>query len=156
MRAWQRTLERIDSAGIYPAHHLVTAGLNQPVCTIDGDEYLCFSANNYLGLSHENRIKRAGCEAIEHDGVGPGNSRVMGGSSKYVVELEREIASWTGFEDCITFPTGYMANLSVIRALLSSFFPDQNIGPSIVFPDQFSHGSLFDGCRNSGAKVVPF
>lgn len=156
MTTWQQTLERIDAGQLYPVHRTLQQGVNQPTCIVEGKEYLCFSANNYLGLSHHPAVKAAAFEAIEDDGVGPGSSRVMGGSSVIVERLERDIADWTGFEGCITFPTGYMANSSVFRALLSPFFPDQQHAASIVFPDQFSHGSIVDGCRASGARVVPF
>lgn len=156
MKAWQATIERIDQAGIYPEHRTVTQGINQPICLIDGKPYLTFASNNYLGLSYHPSVVAAAQETATTAGVGPGNSRVIGGTSKQVAELERAIAAWTGFEDCVVFPTGYMANVSVVRGLVSPLFPDQTIGDSIVFVDQLIHGSIVDGCRCAGAKVVPF
>lgn len=151
-------LGEVDRRGLYPSTRTVTQGLNEPECTINGKQCLSFCSNNYLSLTHHSQVKRGAIEAIQANGVGPGHSRLIGGTPDVVESLEVRIAEWTGFEDCLTFPTGYMANMSVFQAVLSPFFPNDPIRSEecVIFHDQNNHGSLFDGSRLTGAKIVLF
>jgi 7-keto-8-aminopelargonate synthetase-like enzyme len=103
-------------------------------------------------------VKRAGKAAIDRFGLGPGGSRILSGNIAVITELEEEIAKLTGTEDCLTFPTGYMANVTVFQALMDSFIRDMPCRPSdsVIFLDEFNHGSIFDGCRLCRAETVRF
>ena len=111
-------LEHIDSQGLYPQFHAISAGINEPISVIDDKEYLNFCANNYLGLTQHPKVKEAAQNAIEKYGVGPGGSPVISGLTDITQNLERRISVLTMTEDCLTFPTGYMANLAVFTALM--------------------------------------
>jgi 8-amino-7-oxononanoate synthase len=143
---------------LYPDYHRIDGGVNEPECTVDGRPYVSFCANNYLSLSEHPRVKRAAQEAIERYGLGPGGSRIISGNVDVIEMLERRIAQLTGMEDCLTFPTGYMANIAVFKALMEPFFgslpyPRQ---ASAIFVDEYDHGSIMDGCKLSSAKTVTF
>ena len=51
-------------AGLRDELPVITGGVNEPVCTVEGEEYLMFCANNYLSLSEDRRIKDAAINAI--------------------------------------------------------------------------------------------
>jgi len=151
-------LDGFDRHGLYPDVGTITGGVNEPVCRMNGIEHLMFGANDYLGLSQHPRVKAAANRAIEAYGTGPGASRLVAGNLDVIEELERRIAALTGTEDCLTFPTGYMANASVLRALMDPFLDREprSSRESIIFLDVHSHGSVFDGASGCEAKKVLF
>lgn len=151
-------LNFLDKEGLYPDFYAISKGLNRPEVRIDGKTYLMFAANNYLSLSEDADVIAAGQRALAKYGVGPGGSRVISGDADIIRDLEAAIADLTGTEDCLTFPTGYMANLAVFQALMDPLFFDMpaKSSDSVIFSDQFNHGSIIDGCRLSKAKKVVF
>ncbi len=153
-----RLVDFLKDYGTYPPFFEVQQGVNEPECVIDGRPYIMFAANNYLSLSGHPAVKEAAIRAIERYGVGPGGSRVMSGNVEVIVELERRIAAMVGKEDCLTFPTGYMANVTVFQALMGSYLGrlPYETKESVIFIDELIHGSALDGCRLSPAKTVTF
>lgn len=160
MHGIKRALEYLDSKCWYPpsTFRVITKGVNEPECVVDGKKYLMFCSNDYLSLSQHPAVKKAGKAAIDRFGLGPGGSRAMSGNISIITELEEEIARLTGTEDCLTFPTGYMANVTVFQALMDSFIRDVPCRPgeSVIFLDESNHGSIFDGCRLCRAETVRF
>lgn len=152
------TLKFLDDEGLYPEFHAIESGVNEAECVVDGKKYLMFCSNNYLSLSENLEVKKAAQEAIEKYGVGPGGSRVISGDVTIIRELEKAIADLVGKEDCLTFPTGYMANVAVFQALMDPLFHGMpaKSSDSVIFSDEYNHGSIVDGCRLSRAKKVVF
>jgi glycine C-acetyltransferase len=116
--------------------------------TIAGRRLLNFCANNYLGLANHPRIRAAAQSAIDAYGVGPGAVRTIAGTTTLHVELEERLAAFKHAEACITFQSGFTANLATIPALVG---PDD-----IIFSDELNHASIIDACRLSRAKVVRY
>lgn len=151
-------IELMKEKGIYPDFTTITDGVNEPECQIGGETYLQFCANNYLSLTEDSRLKEAAKAAIDKYGTGPGGSRVIAGNIDILEELERRIAHMTGTEDCLTLPTGYMANVSVLKALLDPFFfgmPNRK-DSSAIFIDEYNHGSVQDGCEMTSALKITY
>lgn len=116
--------------------------------TIDGRRLLNFCANNYLGLANHPRLRQAAIDAIHNFGVGPGAVRPIAGTTSLHVELEQRLAAFKKAEACITFQSGFMANLAVLPAL---------VGPEdLIFSDELNHASIIDACRLSRARVVRY
>jgi 8-amino-7-oxononanoate synthase len=108
-----------------------------------GPRFLDLSSNDYLGL---------GADHVSRETVlstaGAGASRLIHGSRREHLELERELADWVGFESALCFASGYAANVGAVAALA---------GPGDhVFSDALNHASLIDGCRLSRATVHVF
>lgn len=112
-----------------------------------GKEYVVFSSNNYLGLTHEKSVVEAARDAACL-GTGSTGSRLTSGSSFELSELEKDIAAFKHTQSALVFNTGYMTNLGVLYALADK--------SSVVFSDRLNHASIIDGCRISGAKVVVY
>ncbi len=115
---------------------------------IDGQRLLNFCANNYLGLANHPRIKDAAVKAIGEYGVGPGAVRTIAGTMGLHIELEKRLAAFKQAEACITFQSGFTANLATIPVLVGK--------DDIIFSDELNHASIIDGCRLSRAKVVRY
>ena len=105
---------------------------------------LCFDSNSYLGLHLHPRVVDAVQKVLRRTGYGTPSAQVLGGTNRWLRELEETISAFHGREDTIVFPTGYAANIGALTGLL---------GPEdLVARDRFSHASLHDGCRWSGAR----
>ena len=148
----------LNEVGVYPPFITISEGVNEPQCVIGGEEFLLFSSNNYLSLSEDPRVKEAAKAAIDRYGIGPGASRCLAGDITVIRDAERVIASHIGTEDCLTFPTGYMVNVTLFQALLEPFFlgmPCEK-GSAEVFYDELNHGSIRDGILLTSAKKTPY
>lgn len=116
----------------------------EPVCTIDGREYILFSSSNYLGLAEHPAVTAAASEAIDQFGAGSGGSRLTTGSTDLHTRVERDFARFLGYEDAVFFSAGFLANTGVLQALSG---PD-----TLILSDERNHASIIDGCRLAKAQ----
>ncbi len=110
-----------------------------------GQQFLNFSSNNYLGLANDPRLKQAAIEATQKYGTGSGASRLITGSMHLHHELEEKLARFKNAETALVFNSGYQANLGILTALMRE--GDE------IFSDELNHASIVDGCRLSRATV---
>jgi glycine C-acetyltransferase/8-amino-7-oxononanoate synthase len=115
---------------------------------IDGKKLINFCSNNYLGLANNPRVTKKASEVLKKFGAGSGASRLVSGNLRVHEELEHRIAKFEGAEAAIIFPTGYMANIGTIQALVGA-------GDAVVI-DRLNHASIIDGARLSGAKMLVY
>jgi 8-amino-7-oxononanoate synthase len=111
-------------------------------------EYISFSCNDYLGLTHHPEVIAAAREAIGRYGTGAGASRLVTGSHPLYAELESLLAEMKGAERALVFSSGYMANVGTIPALVGK--------EDLILADRLCHACMWDGARLSGATVVRF
>ncbi|MEZ4559071.1 MAG: glycine C-acetyltransferase [Caldilineaceae bacterium] len=137
----------LKEAGLYTTIRTIDSPMDAWV-TIDGRRLLNFCANNYLGLANDPRLRAAAKDAIDRYGIGPGAVRTIAGTMALHVQLEEDLAAFKKAEACITFQSGFMANVATIPALVG---PDD-----IIFSDELNHASIIDACRLSRAKVVRY
>ncbi len=140
-------LTRLRAEGLYNQIRTIDSPMGAHV-RIDGRDLLNFCANNYLGLANHPRIRAAAMRGIEEYGVGPGAVRSIAGTTTLHVQLEERLAAFKNAEACVTFQSGFTANLATIPAL---------VGPAdVIFSDELNHASIIDGCRLSRATVVRY
>lgn len=121
-----------------------STGPDKTRMSLDGQAFLSFCSNDYLGLSSHPALADAASEAAARSGLGAGASRLVAGDLPEHRELEQSLARFCGTEAALLFPTGYQTNLGVITAL---------VGPGdLVLSDHFNHASIIDACRLSGAR----
>jgi len=145
---WLQTeIDNLKAAGLYNNIRTIESPMDAWV-TIEGRRRLNLCANNYLGLANHPRVREAAVRAIGEYGVGPGAVRSIAGTTSLHVELERRLAAFKRAEACITFQSGFTANLATIPAL---------VGPGdLIFSDELNHASIIDGCRLSRAEIVRY
>lgn len=114
----------------------------------DGSLYN-FGSNDYLGLSQHPAVKDAVIIATHNAGTGAGAARLITGNHGYFQEAEAKLALLKKTEAALLFGSGYLANATVLPALLSA-------GKWQVLVDRLAHRSLLDGVMNSGATWSRF
>ena len=143
----QDEINRLKEAGLFNTIRTIDSPMDAWV-KIDGRSLLNFCANNYLGLANHPRLRTAAQKAVDAYGVGPGAVRTIAGTMSLHIALENRLAAFKKAEACISFQSGFMANLATIPALVGK--------GDVIFSDELNHASIIDGCRLSRAKVVRY
>jgi 8-amino-7-oxononanoate synthase len=129
-------LERLRAA----AQARTAAGLRRSLVVRD-NSMLDLASNDYLGLSRDPRVTAGAVAAARQWGAGSTGSRLVTGTTALHVELETELADFTGAPRALVLSSGYLANLAVITALSAA------LGHVLIVSDERNHASLIDACR---------
>ena len=133
--------------GVYPYFHALESR-QDTVVTMEGARRIMLGSNNYLGLTIHPEVVSAAVEALGRLGTGCSGSRFLNGTLGLHLELERELAAFLRREGCVTFSTGFQANLGIISALVGR--------GDYVICDRENHASIYDGCRLSQGKMLRY
>ncbi|MBP7765779.1 MAG: aminotransferase class I/II-fold pyridoxal phosphate-dependent enzyme [Deltaproteobacteria bacterium] len=147
-RVLQERFKDLEKYGCGNIYFTAAEGLNDHLTTINGRTLINYTSYNYIGLSGNPVVAQAAKDAIDKYGTSVSASRLASGERPDHRALEQALAEMLGAEDCLVFVGGYGTNETVIGHLM-------NTGDLILF-DSYSHASIQDGCRLSGADVKPF
>jgi glycine C-acetyltransferase len=126
----------------------VMSSAQGPIVSIDDRRVISLSSNDYLGLSHHPRMKRAAIEAVEAYGAGSGAVRTIAGTMTLHEELEADLARFKHTEAVLTFQSGFAANTGVIPTITGE--------TDLIVSDELNHASIIDGMRLSKAPRKVF
>lgn len=118
----------------------------QPHVTVEGQEVTMLTANNYLDLANDDRLKQAAREAIDEFGHGTGSVWAIAGYMDIQEELNQAIADFKRTEAGLAYQTGFGANAGLLPQLLDD--------GDVFLSDELNHGSIIDGMRLSAADTV--
>lgn len=109
-----------------------------------------FSGFNYLGYAQHPEVIAAAQAALTKYGLGAASSPIISGTCGVHSELAKAIVEFFGLPDheVSLFSSGYAVNLGTIQAFAKP--------GSVLLLDEYSHMSLLDGARLSGAKIAYF
>ena len=133
-----------QALGVYPYFIPIESSEGTEV-VVDGKRLIMLGSNNYLGLTHDSRVKAAAADALEKFGTSCTGSRFLNGTLSLHLQLEDELARFTGKESALVFSTGYQTNLGTISSLIGK--------DDIVINDKDAHASIIDGIRLSPAHI---
>ena len=143
-RCYEYTLpDDYRELGIYPYFNAFSGCVeNEPIIMMDGNRMLMFGSNNYLGLTTHPKVKEASIEAIRKYGTGCSGSRMLNGTLDIHLQLEEELAAFTGKEATLLFSTGFMTNgcLSSLLGRDEYAILDKSVHASIIYGTQASFG----------------
>lgn len=142
----QRVVEMREK-GIYPYFHALETRQDTEVI-MEGKRRIMLGSNNYLGLTVNEEIIRAGVSALEQYGTGCSGSRFLNGTLKLHLELEDELSSFLHQDAAATFSTGFQSNLGIISAVVGR--------NDYVICDRENHASIYDACRLSFGTMLRY
>lgn len=147
-RLLQGRLEELEREGLENPYFRVHENATGSIAVIGQRALVNFANYNYLGLSGDARVTEAAVEATRLYGTSVSASRVVSGERPVHRELEEELASFIGVEDCILYIGGVTANVSTISHLVGA--------GDVVLCDELLHNSAMQGALFSGAQRLTF
>lgn len=114
----------------------------------NGERVSDFASNDYLGLAADPRVARAAWAVLQAEGTGAAGARLISGNHPIHETLEHTLARLKQVDFTLLYPSGYMANVGAIAALVGE--------GDVIYSDALNHASLIDGCRLSRAQVRIF
>jgi 8-amino-7-oxononanoate synthase len=140
-------LQQRQQAALYRTRKIHESS-QTPTLLINGQPFLAFCSNDYLGLASHPRLTTALQQGAKKYAVGSGASHLITGHTVAHHALEKELATYTGRESALLFSTGYMANLGVVTTLVGRH--------DAIFLDKLNHASLVDAALLSRAKIYRY
>ncbi|MDH6311894.1 glycine C-acetyltransferase [Parabacteroides sp. PFB2-10] len=137
-------LDNIQSAGLYKKERIITTPQRADIEVSGGGHVLNFCANNYLGLSDNQRLIDAAKRTMDSHGFGMSSVRFICGTQDLHKELEAAIADYFQTEDTILYAACFDANGGLFEPL---FGPED-----AIISDALNHASIIDGVRLCKAK----
>ncbi len=132
-------LHQFQQDGIYKKLNYIDSP-QAPRVTMEGrGQIIILSSNNYLSLSNEPAVVRAGKDALERFGAGTASVRFICGTFTVHRELERALAELVGTESSLTYVSCWNANEGLFATLTG---PDD-----IIISDRLNHASIIDAMR---------
>ena len=139
-------IEALKTNGLYKNERVITSP-QQASVTVEGKEgesFINFCANNYLGLSNEHILVETAKKALDTYGYGMSSVRFICGTQSPHKALEAKLAAFLGVEDVILYPSCFDANAGLFETLLSD--------EDAIISDALNHASIIDGVRLCKAK----
>ena len=137
-------LAAIKEAGLYKTERIITSPQKAEITVKNSDSVLNFCANNYLGLSDNQRVIKAAKVTMNQRGFGMSSVRFICGTQDIHKELEHAISDYFGTEDTILYAACFDANGGVFEPI----FGEQDA----IISDALNHASIIDGVRLCKAK----
>lgn len=103
---------------------------------------------NYSGLNGHPQIIEAAINAVKTHGITTSGVRLLNGTTNLHIEFENRLANFLGFDDVVTYSSGFSANISVLGAVCSD--------KDVVFSDSLNHQSIIDGLKLSQTNIIKF
>ncbi len=140
-------LKTISDAGLERRRRVIESAQG-PHITLDGQDVVLLCSNDYLGLASHPALAEAASDAAGRWGTGAGASPLVSGHMTPHRQLEQKLAAFKGYETCLLFGSGFLANTGVIAALAGA--------GDVVLSDALNHASIVDGCRLSRAETIVY
>ena len=110
-------IEKLKSDGLYNKIRTLSSPQGSWLI-VDGKKVLNFCSNNYLGLANHPKVVQSAKNILDRYGAGPGAVRSIAGTMDLHLELEDRLAKFKNVESCISFQSGFTANLATIPCLV--------------------------------------
>lgn len=135
----KKELSEINNAGLYKDERIIVSPQDAEVTLDTGQRVINFCANNYLGLSNDDKLVESAKASLDSHGYGMSSVRFICGTTDVHKELEQKIAAFFGTEDTILYAACFDANGGLFEPLLTA--------EDAIISDALNHASIIDGVR---------
>ena len=111
---------------------------------VDGQHFLNFSSNDYLGMRQSLEVMQAWVTGISELGNGSGASPLVTGYSREHRLLEDYLAQSLNRDKVMLFNSGFAANQAICQALMQK--------DTLIIADKYIHASFIDGAMASAGQ----
>lgn len=132
-------IEKLKQDKVYKRLNYLASPQDARVQMEGRGEVIILSSNNYLGLSNEPSVVKAGIDGLEHFGAGTGSVRFICGTFTIHRDLEKGIADLVGTEASLSYVSAWNANEGLTATIV-----EQN---DFVVSDALNHASIIDSIR---------
>ena len=129
------------------------------IICINGEHYLNFSSNDYLGMRQHEGVLQSWVEGLAQFGGGSGASPLVTGHTQAHLALEAYIADGLNREAALLFNSGFTANQALCMALFPHMsHPNKSASAGHIIADKLMHASFLEGaqCVSDSAKLRRF
>lgn len=137
-------LQKIKDSKLYRELNVVEKR-DDAIIYINGERYINFGSNDYLGISKNKEVVEEGARVLKEFGSNICSAQTLCGYSIYHRSLSDTLKKLFDVEEVLLFSSGYLANLSILQV-----FPKEE---TEVFMDIYNHRSLIDSARLAGVKL---
>jgi glycine C-acetyltransferase len=106
--------------------------------TIKGKKLINLCSNDYLGIP----VTKIQTNQLQS------SSRLVSGNDESYKKLENILAKHKSQQNSLIYPTGYMANLGSISAIVKK--------GDLILSDELNHASIIEACKLSDAKIAVY
>jgi glycine C-acetyltransferase len=138
-KSLESTIDQLKADRIYKRLNYLDSPQAARVQMEGRGEVLILSSNNYLGLSAEPAVVRAGIEGLEKFGAGTGSVRFICGTFTVHRELEEALASFVGTAASLSYVSAWNANEGLTGTVAEE--------GDLVLSDALNHASIIDSMR---------
>jgi len=135
----EQAIAKLKQDGVYKRLNYIDSPQAARVRMEGRGEVLILSSNNYLGLSSEPEVVRAGIEGLEKYGAGTGSVRFICGTFTVHRELEKALADLVGTEASLSYVSAWNANEGLTASIVEE--------GDFVVSDALNHASIIDSIR---------
>jgi len=107
-------------------------------------------SNDYLGMGQNPCVVEAVKSAVDAAGTGSGGTRNISGTTRYHVQLERELASLHEKDAALVLTSGYVANEATL-GVMSKILPGL-----VILSDEMNHASMISGIQRARCEKKIF
>ncbi len=129
------------------------------IICINGEHYLNFSSNDYLGMRQHEGVLQSWVEGLAQFGGGSGASPLVTGHTQAHLALEAYMADGLNREVALLFNSGFAANQALCMALFPHMsHPNKSVRAGHIIADKLMHASFLEGaqCVSDSAKLRRF
>ena len=140
---YQSILDGIKESGLWKEERIITTPQSAKIDTTKAEGVLNFCANNYLGLSNNEELKKTAMQSYEKYGYGMSSVRFICGTQTVHKELENTISEFLSTDDTILYSSCFDANGGLFETITTK--------EDAIISDELNHASIIDGVRLSKA-----
>ena len=131
-------LAEIKSAGLYKDERIIESQ-QSPKIVVNNENVLNFCANNYLGLSNDERLIKAAQDGLDEWGFGLSSVRFICGTQSIHKTLENNLSTFLQMDDTILYTSCFDANGGLFETIVGT--------EDAIISDTLNHASIIDGVR---------